>query len=212
MIKKTVLQIIITVFTVLIAVNPLWCLVYANDIVNAFPEPSRKDIEQSNVAGAVNFLRGMGQACLLLAEYEQSSQGATMNVKLAYDYAKAAQELFSQSRIFFQKGLDAASKAGYDTERVAVMKSIAFTEILSGQNQTATDKVKGFYIKGDILGIYKENISNIGKIQETLGVIIQELTLGVNTQKTGNYWQLYQRLAEASLFGNLSTVVGKSAF
>jgi hypothetical protein len=67
-------------------------------------------------------------------------------------------------------------------------------------------RVQGYLSKGDIIGLYHQNIANIDSILILLNEIRGTLSNG-NHPEMNKFWTLLQQYSDAILLGNYATVV-----
>jgi len=206
--KKSILSIIIITFIV----TNLQALIVLNDIVPAFSEGERNNIEAFVVEGSIHFLKGNSQAYLLLMEHEQLAKQAFTPVA-ALDYLEKSLTEFEAARGEYQKAFETAERAGYATDNIAKLKAFNYQAFASTRNLGAEEmnKVKSFFASGDILGAYNENLKNLDRIIVLLKKIQIELVKG-NTPSLADSRLLLQQLTRAALFGNYCTLTATTIF
>jgi hypothetical protein len=191
---------------------PMEPLVDMNDIVPVFPGEDRGAIESSVVEGAVRYLQAKGYADLLLCEVEKSAR-APFNYSLALDYTVKALGELDVSLNAYINSVNLANKAGYLDEVVAKFKTFDYDGLIL-EKQLDGDMmvlVKSYFSAGNIIGAYQQNVEHLGEIRVTLLQIKEQLSQG-GPLEISLYWQLLQRFARASLFGNYCTVTATSVF
>lgn len=190
----------------------LQAVVDMNDIVPAFPEGDRAAIETSVIEGAVRFLQAKSYADLLLCEVEKSAR-APFNHVQALNYAEKSLAELTVSLSEYTQSLDLAGKAGVLPDMKTKFKTFnydgyALEKSLDGDMMAL---VKAYFSTGDIPAAYRQNVENLDDIKITLIQIKETLGQG-QTPELALYWQLLQRFAKASLFGNYCTMVATSVF
>lgn len=207
---NTIKTIILIAILVLI-VHSLSGVVVINDLACLFNNESEKVIVETNVIkGASNFLLSKSSADLFLMEYEKAClqemnfDNSAGYIENAILYLELAKEKYIQAK-------DTGERLGYIQTKVPWFENFNYDVFISA-NKLNTDisaKVKSFLSKADVIGIYKENLSYIDKILDTLYSIKKQLDDKKKPAKQ-EIWTLMQQYSEATLFGNYSTVMGQT--
>ncbi|MCX6582835.1 MAG: hypothetical protein NT166_21880 [Candidatus Aminicenantes bacterium] len=185
---------------------PITCL---NDIECVFnPAPEKAILRTNMIDGATHFLMAKAHIALLLAEYEKTANNqvefdcGTSNAYCdnAIKELKAALDDYANARTI-------GEKLGYNPAQVQLLKTATFSNSKSQYNSDIFNKVTAYLQSGDILGIYTKNIENLKTILGLLETITSQLQNDVQPP-VEDYWKLLEKESEATLFGNLATVLG----
>ncbi len=182
-----------------------------NDIMCAFAESAEKKyIEENVIDGSTQYLISKANATLLLCEFEKAGR-AEFNFPLALEYTEKAIEALETALGYYGTAREIGQRLGYSTQKVDWFKSFNYDDFAKSNkmNMEIAAKVKGYLSKCDVLGIYQHKMDNLKSILLTLNSIRNELK---DNQKPSAsiFWKLYQEYAESSLFGNYSTLIGKT--
>lgn len=201
--KKTIFVFMMFSFVFIPALEPF---VVMNDIVPVFHDGERDKIESSVIEGAVLFLQAKSYADLLLREFEKSGKQA-IHYPAAFGYAEQAIGELETAKDEYMKAIAAGTRAGYVDEIIGKFKVYDYDMLSAekGLNNDIMSSVKAYFSSGDILGAYRENVTNIEKIISILQLIKEKLAVNV-TPDISLFWQLLQQFSTASLFGNYCTM------
>jgi len=183
-----------------------------NDIILVFPQENRTEIEASVIEGAIQFFVAKAHADLLFAEHERSAKQA-FDYEAAGVYVEKAITAMSKAVDEYGKSLSLAKAAGYLPEVTAQFKSFdyeAHRTAFKMENDTLT-RVKAYFLQGDIVGAYNQNVENLSEIQVTL----EQIKEGLVKQKLpeiDTFCRLLQQFSKAAMFGNYCTVTATSIF
>lgn len=207
--KKTIFMVMLLLLTFSLYTEPMQVM---NDIILVFPEGSRAEIEASVVEGAINFLEAKGYGDFLLCEYEKSAK-QPFNYESALNYAEKALAALDKSIDAYGKSLSLAKQAGYVSQTIDKFNiydydGFALREKLGGDMMAM---VKAYFLGGDIVGAYRQNVDNIAEIRITLQVLKEKLAQG-KIPVVSQFSQLLQQLAKTALFGNYCTTTAMSVF
>lgn len=201
--KKTIFVFMMFSFVFIPALEPF---VVMNDIVPVFQEGERDKIEAAVIEGATRFLQAKSYADLLLQEYEKSGK-QPIHYPAAFGYAEQAMTELETAREEYMKAIAAGIKAGYVDETIAKFKIYDY-DMLAAEKEMNNDimsAVKTYFSSGDILGAYRQNVTNIDKILSTLQLIKEKLAVDA-TPDISLFWQVLQQFSKAALFGNYCTM------
>jgi hypothetical protein len=204
--KKIIFFTIILIFT--LKAQPL---VTVNDITCAFSEGSEKSsIEENIVEGSIHFLQSKSSADLLLCEIEKSAN-REFNYSLSIEYVEKAISELEISRASYINAIEIGKRIGYIKEKVDWFKFFDYDSFIKDNNLNGelALKVKYYLFRGDVIGIYQQNIDNITNILNTLYLIKDQIKSNRVPDKTA-FWKLFQQYAETALFGNYSTIIGST--
>jgi hypothetical protein len=202
---KMLMVIVLTFLTI-----NLYSFVCLNDIECIFnPGPEKATLKVNMIDGSTHFLTAKGNIALLLAEYEKASNSQVeFDFIASYTYCdnaikelKAALDDYGSAKVI---GL----KLGYDPGQVMLLRSALYRYPKSPYpyNMDAYNKVMTYLQAADILGIYAKNIENLKSILGILETI--KISLQNNIKPIGDdYWRLLQMESDATLFGNMATVL-----
>ncbi|MCX6582834.1 MAG: hypothetical protein NT166_21875 [Candidatus Aminicenantes bacterium] len=203
------IKMLIIIVAVLISGINLYPIICLNDIECAFnPSPGKAILRTNMIDGSTHFLMAKAHIALLLAEYEK-----TANNQVEFDFLtsnaycdnaikelKAALDDYANARTI-------GEKLGYNPAQVQLLKTATFSNLKSQYNSDIFNKVTAYLQSGDILGIYAKNIENLKTILGLLETITTQLQNDLQPPAE-DYWKLLEKEAEATLFGNLATVLG----
>ncbi len=196
---------------ILILAASLHGLMFFNDLVCAFNEGAEKmQIENYVVEGSVHFFISKSHADLLLKEYEQSAITDLDKTQALVHVENAIAEL-QTSRSKYQSAVDTGSRIGYIQLKLHWFKSFNYGAFASEHklNGIIADDVSGYLSRGDIVGIYRQNLKRLDEISDTL---FQIRTILKNGEKPAVpvLWNLVHQYSETLLFGNYATMMGNS--
>ncbi len=208
-------KLFITVFTIgilLIGISNLSAIIYFNDIVCYFNDtPEKQDLVNSMIDGAANFLKAHSEATVFLSLYELADLQNEFNIIDSNTAIKSAIQSIDNALASFNNAVNIGKKIGYNDVKTTMFTAFNYDALCIDRrfNVEIFARVKSFLQKADIIGIYQENISNIGEIRTILTDIRD--TLNLNKKPSVELcWKLSQGFSETELFGNYSTVVGNN--
>jgi hypothetical protein len=200
---------IVICISILLSIQ-VYGVINVNDIIPAF-NGDGKDIENNIVKGSQYYLTAAGYALQMLAEIEKSSM-ETLNSDTTLELVNKAKGELDLSLYYYRKALDAAINAKY-SDKIANFYNFDYDKFIAenGLNENIAKKVQEYMVKGDIVGLYTQNIRNIETLRTAIISIQGQLKTGVKPDIT-LAWNVFQKIAETSLFGNYSTLMAKSIF
>lgn len=201
-------------FSIVICISILFSiqvlgLMHANDIIDAFYGDG-KEIEINIVKGSQYYLTAAAYTHQMLAEVEKSSL-ETLNSATTLKLVNKIKVDLDLSLSFYHKALVAAENAQYNENKIELFTLFNYDNYIAetGLNENIAKKVQEYLVKGDIIGIYKQNIQNIEELRTAIISMQSQLNKGITPDITLS-WNIYQKIAETSLFGNYSTIMAKS--
>jgi hypothetical protein len=185
---------------------------YGNDLIPPFPEGSRIIIESHVIDGATNFFKAKAAAMLLFADSEAGAK-ESFEYSSAILHADNAIEFLEKARSSYLLAYNFGKSAGYIKTRQDVLRNFDFETFQNDRklNSSIMSKVKPFLSNGDVTGFYNQLITDISEIIELMTAIRGELSKNIKPDNS-LYWELLQKISEATLFGNYGTMVGIHAF
>jgi hypothetical protein len=184
----------------------------ANDTDPVFPENDRGSISDLLVNGAAGFIDANCEALLLLREYEISSN-SSFSITNALLRTENALNKLEESRKSFSEALKIGEMCGYvKTYRDMLIYFDYDSYILEEKlNSEIANSVAYYLKKGDVLGMYRQNIDNIDELIEILKNIQNSLRNNAKPDITV-FWSLLQKFSLTKLYGNYMTVLSIKAF
>jgi hypothetical protein len=202
-------KIFLVMFTLILYISG-YSFIVMNDINCSFNEGPEKILLEDNVIlGATHFLNSKSNADLLLMEYEKSGR-QEFNFTLALEYVEKAIAELEISKEKYVKATEIGERLGYIETKQSWFKEFNYDTFIveNNLNREIAGIVKGYLIKGDVLGVYRHNLDNIDGILTTLSSIRDQVKIGKKPD-ISIFWNLLQQYSEATLFGNYSTVIGR---
>lgn len=203
------MKIIMLIAAILATGINLYPFVCLNDIECAFnPSPEKTILRDDMIEGSTHFLTTKAHIALMLAEYEKAANGRSVfdcvNSNVYCDKAiteiKAALDDYASAKAI-------GEKLGYNPAQVERFRNTTFSNTKNEYNWDIYNAVTAYLQSGDILGIYTRNIENLKIILGVLETIKAKLQNSTQPP-VEEYWKLLQTESEATLFGNLATVLG----
>jgi len=195
-----------------IGVSKLYGLIYYNDIVCFFNDvPEKQDMAKNMIEGSNNFLKAHSEAFKLLSVYEMSELQTDICTLDATSTVKNSILYIGQALINFENAISIGKKIGYNESKMNWFTTFdyEYLRVEKGLNAEIYSKVKYSLQKGDVLGLYQQNITNLKEITNIL-VDIRD-TLNENKKPSiDSCWKLLQKLSEATLWGNYATIIGNN--
>ena len=180
-----------------------------NDIECVFnPSPEKAILRDNMIDGATHFLIAKAQIALMMAEYEKTSNGRIIfDCAISNNYCDKAIIEIKAALDDYTSAKTIGEKLGYNPAQIELFKNTSFNNSKSQYNWDIYNSVTTYLQSGDILGIYTKNIENLKTI---LGILQSIKTkLQYSTQPPiEEYWKLLKTETEATMFGNLATVLG----
>ncbi|HLP45864.1 MAG TPA: hypothetical protein VK469_07960 [Candidatus Kapabacteria bacterium] len=204
--KMKIIMLIAAILATGINLHSITCL---NDIECAFnPSPEKAILSDNMIDGATHFLTAKAHIALMLAEYEKTSNG-----RMAFDCV-TSNSYCDKAILEIKTALDdyasaktIGEKLGYNPAQVELLRNTSFSNSKNQYNWDIYNTVTAYLQAGDILGIYTKNIENLKTILGILDSIKTKLQSSVQPP-VEDYWKLLKTESEATLFGNLATVLG----
>lgn len=199
-----------TLFTILTL--SLCGFVTLNNIECIFNEvPQKAALKDGMVKGSAFFLQSFSTSNQLLKIYEESETGVFDKDK-AISLAKEVIETLNLAKTYYSNAKKIGEEIGYSPEKITRFSSFNYDAYIAqwNLNPDVANAVKGFLEKNDVLGIYQQNIDNIGEIVIEMNGLVSDLDT-VDAQPKPNverYWKVLQLFCENALFGNYSTMLG----
>lgn len=195
-----------------IGVSKLDGLIYYNDIVCFFNDvPEKQEMAKNMIEGSNNFLKAHSEAFKLLSVYEMSELQTDICTLDATASVKNSILYIEQALINFENAISIGKKIGYNESKMNWFTTFdyEYLRVEKGLNAEIYSKVKYSLQKGDVLGLYQQNITNLKEITNIL-VDIRD-TLNENKKPSiDSCWKLLQKLSEATLWGNYATIIGNN--
>ncbi|MDQ1355553.1 MAG: hypothetical protein QG657_5863 [Acidobacteriota bacterium] len=201
------LIVILLTFFCIINLHSFVCL---NDIECIFnPGLEKATLKVNMIEGSTHFLLSKANIALLLAEYEKASNSQVeFDFVASYTYCDNAIKDLKAALDDYESAKAIGIKLGYDPGQVLLLKSALYRYPKNPYpyNMDVYNKVMIYLQAGDILGIYTKNIDNLKTILGILETI--KISLQNNVKPIGeDYWRLLQTESDATLFGNMATVL-----
>jgi hypothetical protein len=183
-----------------------------NDIVPVFPGGDRGKIEGAVIDGAVHFLQAKSYADLLLMEYEKSA-GQALDYPAALDYTEKAIAELEKSRDKYAEAHTLGKQAGYVESMIQKFKTFDYNAYTADRklNNDIMTSVTAYFIAGNILGTYQQQVEYIDDMLLTL-VPIKEKLAASQLPDISLLWRLVQQFSTSSLFGNYCTMTARAVF
>ena len=202
---KTIVIFLICIFVFMTnTVNAAFCL---NEIDGVFPPPPTEStsgisIRELMIDGASYFMQSNAAANLLLNEGELSDKGY-FNFTNSLFYVNDAISKLTLARQNYNDALNSAKDLEYIQEKIDKLKSFDYTGFAkaNGLIVEVMDNVEKYLKKGDVKGLYSQNIAYVDSILLVLEEIKQKIEEGYKPE-VGLYWDLLRKYSRTLLFGN----------
>ncbi len=205
--KNKILKTILLLAAGALVYSILNAVVWFNGPPNGFNPPGKSTLESLSIDAASLFLQSQADAFLLLNEREIGDKNG-FNFAAAWNLVVSTRERLARAQALFVQIVAVGHEAGYDPAVSEKLKKFDYQAFIASQglNRPVMEEVALFLSAGDIIGLYNRNIEKIGDILKTLDTIQEKLKAG-QVPELDLFWQLLQRYADNSLFGNYATLV-----
>jgi hypothetical protein len=207
--KLKISRILIIVLPLVFISSSLIGVIAMNDLECIFSEEPEKIVMKDYIiSGATEFLLSKSYSDLILMEYEKSVKQA-FNFSLVSDYLGKTISALESARDKYIKAKDIGEKLGYIEEKVSWFENFNYIDFINANklNKDIATEVKSFLAKCDVVGLYQQNIDNIGDILNILYSIKNKVSSN-SKPDISSMWKLLQQYSEVLTFGNYSTIIG----
>ncbi len=189
-------------------------VISGNDLVCSFNEhPDKSQIEENVISGCTFFLRAKSAFYLLLMEYEKTCNRPNLasDIQLMNEHLEATIASLEVSIDFYIRARDLGQRIGLNQNKLGWFKAYNYNMLVENQKlkPEMSMKVMQYLSKGDILGIYNQNIVNLSDLMVDLTTVRLKLTKNMRPDVTA-MWRMLEKFSDAVMFGNYSTRMGKT--
>lgn len=199
------------VFEIFLFVNIGYSAIFANDIVEGFPEPEAGNIESSVTEGSSLFFQGMAELMNLFDEGEKGAANVLFpNSANLIDSAITRFKMAKEKYILAANMGKTVDKTRCNFTYLKTFDYDRFAEENGLMGEIVTD-VKKYLANGDAVGFYRRIAYDLDNLISRLVILKEKLTSKPAFYRD-DYWQLLRQASRLMLFGNYGTMVGKTSY
>ncbi len=207
---------LLTFLVLFLTVPGLEAVVWVNNVCEPFPEGKSNgdsgNIETLVTEGSALYFKANADIMNLCAESEITPP-KDYNFARSLSLVQSALGYLKEAKAKYLQAVQMGIAAGYIQEKLDLLKTFDYDSFAAQQelNETIKNRVKGFLKNGDVTGFYQEAADQLEKLIVILKDIEKSLQNNLKP-KVPVLWDLVQKLAELTLFGNYGTVMAQTAF
>ncbi len=209
--QKFLKPLVLVFFVTALSITNLMGVVYLNDLTCSFTdEPDKGQIEQNVVSGSTNFLKSHATFSLFLMEYEKSSNKPADLDKMQQLLGETIASL-ELAKDFYIRASEIGARIGYIDRKIGWFRAYNYETIMVNHNLKPEIclSVKAFLANGDILGLYKKNISSLSDLISELTTLRLKVAKNVKPE-VEVIWRLMEEYSDILKFGTYATIMGKT--
>ena len=196
---------IFVVFLFIMVLSPIsvFSVIAFNDIKDGFSNGD--EIEDSIIQGSTEFLKCASDIYSFFSQYEQSERIA-LNLDVSKNAIESAIKNLEIGISHYEAAINIGKSAEYNQTNIDKLQSFNYSEFIVNEKMIPeiAYEVRFYLSKGDLIGIYNKNISNLKLILDKLNFINDSLKNNIKPDRQV-IWKLLSDLSKSILFGNYST-------
>jgi hypothetical protein len=209
--QKQILTIIIFIVTLAFVGNNVYCTVWANDIIDGYPEPEATNIESLVIEGSSLFFQGMTEIMRLFDEGEKGSK--SVNFPNSANLIDAAVNKLKMSKEKYLYAVQLSNSVNKNICDFTYLEKFDYERYVeeNGLIIGIANDVKKYLSGGNVVGFYQRIADDIDGLIKRL-VTLKEKLSNKSSLYQEDHWLILQQGARLLLFGNYGTVMGKTAY
>ncbi len=209
--KRMLKSLVLVILFAGLSISNLMGVIAANDIYCSFNDvPEKGQIEENVVQGCTNFLKSKAAFYMLLVEYEKSCNQPA-DIQKMNEYLEETIASLEVSVDFYIRARDIGQRIGLNPQKLDWFRTYNYNMLVANQHlkPDMSMKVRQYLSKGDILGVYNQNIFNINDLLVELTGMRLKLAKKIKPDVTA-MWRILEKYTDTLLFGTYSTRIGKA--
>lgn len=205
--KKRLVKLLLGVVLIAVSIVCLNAVIVGNDPYSPFIGNASAQVGDMITDGASELLQSAADAFLFLNEVEIADRSG-FNVNAALQRVDMAAARVEQAMRLFKTIIVTGREAGYEKRRISKLMDFSYAQFAkdNGLNTEMMGEVSAYLERGNVLGFYRQHVSNLQRLLDTLTSIKGDLLAG---RRSDNQvlWSLLQQYNRTLLFGNYASLV-----